>query len=281
MEKGKYIKEVNKRLGKRLKKSYFEDVGWVGLLVIWIISSLIIYRISPLELYSVLVGLVPAVVTLIYILLNWRFKIIPTEIFKEQEEIINDFDKKLSTLKNEKALKLKLSPTTFENQRPLCLLVKNYEKRKIVELEAKIRFVYKYFLNAKKEISKIGWRVNSENILEQSDVRPNDELSGIIANFSDDFSGIKFGKSREDYFINSNEAIYTIQLSYCGKIEGEIDFRYKNIDVDIFVNQSKKLFCSAGYASQLKIISEDFEEKFLGYRKKQKQAARKNIILGT
>jgi len=199
---------------------------------------------------------------------------IAEEEYKIQEEEIKKFEEIL------KIEHLPLMVTKFENKPSLYLTIKNYGKRKLIELEARLGFVYKFCLNNNSEISECGWRIHYntiENILDQFEIRPDASYSfGTIVSYSDDFSKIKFGKSQNYTDINSSEAIYTVLIKLDGKIEGEEIFKNKVIEADIFVKPSEKLLCFAAYASTEKIISEDFEEKYLVYREKQKTEVRKN-----
>jgi len=191
--------------------------------------------------------------------------------YYENIKIINKLDKQIRILKDDGDQKLILSPQFFEGKNPVFFTVKNYEKRKIIELRARVGFVIKSILNSNNEILEGGWRFDfekNESILDITDVRPGDFVSGIIATCSEDFSSIKFGKSQNEYSINSEEVIYSIYIKYDGKIEGETIFRENTIDVDIFVKPSKKIICSASIASTTKIINREFEKKFLEYRVK-------------
>lgn len=269
MEKSKYIKEVHKRLGEQMKKSLFEEIGLIGYIVIWAISSLIVYLISPLELLSMIMGLVPTIVLLVYKLINLRIGIIPEEIYSDQLKTIEDYQ----------INELKISQVGFKQEdndddHELLIEFNNCETRKIIELEAIAEMVLVYYLDKTNRILYGGWRIpynKGENILDQSEIRPNIPFFGKIAVCSSDYSKIKFGGSQEYHSIKSSEVIYKVFIRFSGKAEGETVFKNKDISFDIFIKPPKNILSLFNLAKGLNLINKDFIKKFLELDEEQRK----------
>lgn len=286
MEKNLYKKDIwNKSLSIQKEKSDIRSgamnifIGAIILLFILIFPFTHFIKGNetiPIWLWGIFGGDIAALIGSIfspYILAFFDMWKVAAEEHNKQEEIIKNLEKTI----NPEQLPLLISK--IEDQPNIHIVIENFGKNKIVELESKIGFVYKFWFNENKEILERGWRIYSHtinNMLDQSAIRPKDLLSsGTIISYSDKYSKVKFGESQNYDEIGLGEVIYTVHIKLDGRIEGEVIFKNKYFEVDIYAKSSEKILCFARHASENKLISRDFENKYLEYREKQREKARK------
>lgn len=217
--------------------------------------------LKPLE-ESLQVLLIVAVFDVCLFLLDMVF-FTPIKIFDEQQEIIKSYQI------NELKLEFKNIKSWFDkstNAPGLLLLVENQGNKKIIELKATIQRVHKYFLDEREEKILEGfWRSaynSGENTLEKDSVRPDDVIQGTLISYSEDYKEVKYGNYPIYQEIGSDEAIYKLVVKYKGKVEGELIFKEKEIEVDVYIKPIYKMILLASIASGFNHISQEFREKY-------------------
>ncbi|MBN2502223.1 MAG: hypothetical protein JXB38_15680 [Anaerolineales bacterium] len=116
MGKSEYRKIVAEKARKKLKVKIFNELGWLGLLIVGGFSGGLVYAISRDEFISLLTGLIPTSISIIVLYLKWNYKDIPEEIYKWQEKRIKELEIKFIKPKLDFRV-LPFSETGMENER--------------------------------------------------------------------------------------------------------------------------------------------------------------------
>lgn len=256
--KENYRKLVIRLSREKLKVRVFKELGWLKISFVWLLSGAVIWLLSPQEFISLLYSFVPPTIWVTFLYLDYVFYKVPEEIFNEQQKITRQYESRI--------LKIDiLGSQPIYDPPGLEILAMSSENKKIIELEAILRYVHQFTYSHDKE-SLYENRVPIGNPLAtETEIRPDKLFIIELATLSqeiiaDESYHVTFGRIKDTFVNFSEESIYRANFKISGKLEGETEFRSVKKTFELYAHPERTFIDSFAEAEGMERDNQLFSE---------------------